>query len=178
MIILLNKVYGFVPSALHPKPLPAPQANAMAAVIKGIMAAKGAPWMLYAIGAAIAVIMEFLEIAPLAFALGMYIPLSLNTPILIGAIVAHLVQRSARNDEALSNARRERGTLIASGFIAGGALMGVFGAVIKYFETEYSVHILPDFANDGVFGNWLGLAMLTALCIYTYVDALRAKKTA
>ncbi len=175
VIVLLNKVYGFVPSEAHPKPLPAPQANAMAAVIKSIMAAKGAPWMLYALGAAIAVIMELLGIAPLAFALGMFIPLSLNTPILVGAIVAHLVKKSAGKNEALANARRERGTLIASGFIAGGALLGVVGAVIKYFETEHGVQILHDFANDGPFGNWLGLIMLGALCIYTYIDAKRAK---
>ena len=178
VIILLNKVYGFVPSAEHPNPLPAPQANAMAAVIKGIMAAKEAPWMLYGIGAVIAVLMELLGIAPLAFALGMYIPLSLNTPILVGALVAHFVRRSAGSDEVLANARRERGTLIASGFIAGGALMGVLGAVIKYIETETGTTILPDFANVGVFGNWLGLAMLVALCLYVYWDAKRAKKTA
>ncbi|HPQ81040.1 MAG TPA: oligopeptide transporter, OPT family [bacterium] len=178
VIMLLNKVYGFVPSEAHPRPLPAPQANAMAAVIKGIMAAKEAPWLLYGIGAIIALLMEFLGIAPLAFALGMYIPLSLNTPILVGAIVAHLVQRSARKDEALANARRERGTLIASGFIAGGALMGVLGAVIKYVESEMGVTILPDLANEGAFGNWLGLVMLGLLCIYVYWDSKRAKKEA
>lgn len=175
VIIMLNKVYGFVPSDIHPKPLPAPQANAMAAVIKGIMAAKGAPWMLYGIGAIIAVLMEMLGVAPLAFALGMYIPLSLNTPILVGALVAHFVQKSACKNEALANARRERGTLIASGFIAGGALMGVVGAVIKYFESEYSIKILHDFANEGSFGNWLSLAMLAVLCVYVYWDAKRAK---
>jgi putative OPT family oligopeptide transporter len=174
VITMLNKVYGFTPD--RPEALPAPQANAMAAVIKGIMAAKGAPWLLYGIGAVIAVLMEMLGIAPLAFALGMYIPLSLNTPILIGALVAHYVQKSAGKDEALGRARRERGTLIASGFIAGGALMGVLGAVIKWIETEKSIHILPDFANDGAFGNWLGLIMLAALCIYVYVDAKRAQK--
>lgn len=178
VIIMLNKVYGFTPTVEHPKPLPAPQANAMAAVIKGIMAAKGAPWLLYGIGAVIAILMEMLGIAPLAFALGMYIPLSLNTPILIGALVAHFVQKSAGKDEALGRARRERGTLIASGFIAGGALMGVFGAVLKWVETEQAITILPDFHNEGAFGNWLGLVMLAALCIYVYVDAKRAKKEA
>ncbi|MBN1282807.1 MAG: oligopeptide transporter, OPT family [Proteobacteria bacterium] len=178
VIVMLNKVYGFVPTIEHPKPLPAPQANAMAAVIKGIMAAKSAPWLLYGVGAVIAVLMEMLGIAPLAFALGMYIPLSLNTPILVGALVAHYVQRSAGKDEALGRARRERGTLIASGFIAGGALMGVLGAVLKYIESETGVTILPDLANDGAFGNWLGLAMLAALCVYVYVDSKRAKKEA
>jgi len=176
VIIILNKVYGFTPD--RPDALPAPQANAMAAVIKGIMAAKGAPWLLYGIGAVIALLMEFLGISPLAFALGMYIPLSLNTPILIGALVAHFVQKSAGKDEALARARRERGTLIASGFIAGGALLGVLGAVIKYIESETGMHILPDFANEGAFGNWLGLGMLAALCIYVYIDAKRAKKEA
>ncbi len=178
VIIMLNKVYGFTPTPEHPKPLPAPQANAMAAVIKGIMAAKGAPWLFYGIGAVIAVLMEMLGIAPLAFALGMYIPLSLNLPILIGALVAHYVVKSGGKDEALGRSRRERGTLIASGFIAGGALMGVLGAVIKWIESEKGIHILPDLANEGAFGNWLGLAMLAALCIYVYVDAKRAKKEA
>lgn len=175
VIMLLNKVYGFTPTPEHPNPLPAPQANAMAAVIKGIMAAKGAPWLLYGIGAVIAVLMHFLGIAPLAFALGMYIPLSLNTPLLVGALVAHFVQTSAGRDASLANARRERGTLIASGFIAGGALMGVLGAVIKYFESETGLKIVYDFANDGAFGNWLGLIMLGLLCGYVYWEARRAK---
>ncbi len=176
VIMLLNKVYGFAPTPEHPNPLPAPQANAMAAVIKGVMAAKGAPWMLYAIGAIIAVVVNMMGIAPLAFALGMYIPLSLNTPILVGAIVAKLVELSARGDSALANKRRERGTLIASGFIAGGALMGVIGAVIKYIESETGRTILHDFANDGAAGNWLSIAMLMVICIYVFADAVRAKK--
>ena len=176
VIMLLNKVYGFAPTPEHTNPLPAPQANAMAAVIKGVMAAKGAPWMLYAIGAIIAIIVNMMGIAPLAFALGMYIPLSLNTPILVGAIIAKSVELSAKNDTELSNRRRERGTLIASGFIAGGALMGVLGAVIKYIESETGKTILYDFANEGSFGNWLSLAMLIVICIYVFVDATRAKK--
>lgn len=176
VIMLLNKVYGFVPTAEHPRPLPAPQANAMAAVIKGMMAAKGAPWMLYGIGAIIAVLMSFLGIAPLAFALGMYIPLSLNTPILVGALIAHAVQKSAGKDEQLMNARRERGTLIASGFIAGGALMGVLGAVIKYIESETGRTILFDFANEHVFGNWLSIAMLAVICAYIFFESRRTKK--
>jgi hypothetical protein len=98
-------------------------------------AAKGAPWLLYGIGAVIAVLMNMLGIAPLAFALGMYIPLSLNTPILVGAIVAHLVQRSAKKDEALANARRERGTLIASGFNTSNCSFATLGE---------SLSILPE----------------------------------
>jgi putative OPT family oligopeptide transporter len=176
VIILLNKVYGFAPSPEHTKPLPAPQANAMAAVIKGIMAAKGAPWLLYGIGAVIAILMEMMGIAPLAFALGMYIPLSLNTPILAGALISHWVKKSAKGDKDLGERRREKGTLIASGLIAGGALMGVLGAVIKYIESETGMHILPDFANEGVFGNWLSLVMLFVIGTYIYVSAKRANK--
>jgi uncharacterized oligopeptide transporter (OPT) family protein len=131
--------------------------------------------MLYGVGAVIAILMEMVGVAPLAFALGMYIPLSLNTPILVGALVGHWVRRSAGKDEALGNARRERGTLIASGFIAGGALMGVVGAVIKYIESERGAQILHDFANEGTFGNWMSLVMLVILCIYVYVDARRVK---
>lgn len=176
VIIMLNRVDGFVVSELHPKPLPAPQANAMAAIIKGVMSAQGAPWLLYGIGAVIAIIMELLGIAPLAFALGMYIPMAYNMPVLLGAIIAHFVQKSAKGDTGLANVRRERGTLIASGFIAGGALMGVIGSVIRFIETSYEVNILPSFHNDGVFGNWLGAVMLCVLCVYVYTDAKRAKK--
>ena len=177
VIIMLNQVNGFVVSPAHPNPLPAPQANAMAAIIKGIMAAKGAPWLLYGIGAVIAILMELLGIAPLAFALGMYIPLAYNTPILLGAIVSSLVQKSAKGNKKLANARRERGTLIASGFIAGGALMGVIGAFIHFIELKYNLHILPDFNNaETVFGNWLGLVMIFLLCVYVYVDAKRTSQ--
>lgn len=179
VIIMLNDVDGFVVSAAHPKPLPAPQANAMAAIIKGIMAAQTAPWLLYGIGAVIAILMELLGISPLAFALGMYIPQAYNTPILLGAIIAALVQKSAKGDKNLSNARRERGTLIASGFIAGGALMGVLGALIRFIEMKLGMDILPNFHNaDTVFGNWLGAIMLAAVCIYVYMDAKRAKAEA
>jgi len=175
VIYMLNKVYGFALSPEHPNPLPAPQANAMAAVIKGIMAAKTAPWLLYGIGIVIAIIMEMLGIAPLAFALGMYIPIAYNTPILVGALISHWVKKSAKGDEGLAEKRREKGTLIASGFIAGGALMGVLGAVIRYIESETGWHLLPNFHNEGVFGNWMSLVMLGLLCIYVYVDAKRVK---
>ncbi len=176
VVIMLNKVYGFAPSAEHPRPLPAPQANAMAAVIKGMMSAVGAPWLLYGIGAIIALLVSALGVAPLAFALGMYIPLSLNTPVLVGAIIAYFVQKSAGNNEKLANSRRERGTLIASGFIAGGALMGVIGAVIKYIESETGRKLLYDFENIGSFGNWLSLFMLGIICLYIFFEAQRINK--
>lgn len=176
VIMLLAKVYGFSPTPEHPNPLPAPQANAMAAVIKGIMASGTVPWMLYGLGAVIAIIMHIVGVAPLAFALGMYIPLSLNTPLLLGAMVAHFVENSSKDAE-ISKARRERGTLIASGFIAGGALMGVVGAVLKWVETETGKTFLPHLGLEGTYaGNWLGLIALAVICLYIYFDSKRAGK--
>jgi putative OPT family oligopeptide transporter len=132
VIVMLSKVYGFAPSAAHPHPLPAPQANAMAAVISSIMIKGQAPWFLYSMGAMIALIVELVGISPLAFALGMYLPIELNTPMLIGAIVSTFVRRSSK-DAKLGERRNARGTLISSGLIAGGALMGVVGAFIQCF---------------------------------------------
>ena len=173
VIVMLARVYGFAPSPQHANPLPAPQANAMAAVIQGIMVQGNAPWFLYAVGAAIAVAMELVGVAPLAFALGMYLPFDLTMPMLVGAVVAHAVKASAKGKR--SERRHARGTLIASGLIAGGALMGVVGAFMEWLSTEVvGRQILPKFENVGAGGNWLGLVMLALLCIYIYWDSMRA----
>ncbi|WP_368349293.1 OPT family oligopeptide transporter, partial [Parabacteroides merdae] len=119
VILILNQTYGFTSGQLA-----APQANAMAAVIEPLMSGSGAPWALYAIGAVLAIILNFCKIPALAFALGMFIPLELNTPLLIGGAISWYVG-SRSKDQALNSVRLEKGTLLASGFIAGGALMGV-----------------------------------------------------
>jgi putative OPT family oligopeptide transporter len=176
VIVMLAKVYGFAPSPAHPNALPAPQANAMAAVIQGIMLEGHAPWFLYAIGAAIALLMELVGVAPLAFALGMYLPFDITAPMLVGALVSTAVQRSTKQKK-LSERRNARGTLIASGLIAGGALMGVIGAFFEWFGGEViGRSIVPKFGNDGAFGNWLGIAMLLLLCGYIYWDARRVEE--
>ncbi|MFA5812812.1 MAG: oligopeptide transporter, OPT family, partial [bacterium] len=176
VIVMLAKVYGFAPSPEHPHPLPAPQANAMAAVIQGIMVQGNAPWFLYAIGAVIALLMEMVGVAPLAFALGMYLPFELTAPMLVGALVSAAVKARGR-DKAGSERRYARGTLIASGLIAGGALMGVAGAFMEWLSKEVvGKEILPKFGNSGAFGNWLGIAMLLLLCGYIYWDARRAQE--
>jgi putative OPT family oligopeptide transporter len=175
VMIILAKVYGFAPSPEHAHPLPAPQANAMAAVIGSFMTT-GAPWFLYAIGAVISVLMELIGISPLAFALGLYLPLEINFPMLVGATVAWLVSKSAKKDDKLRAKFNERGTLVTSGLIAGGALMGVITALIKWGEMEKGWHILPDLANDGYWGNWLGLGMLILLCAYIFFDARRVRE--
>ncbi len=174
VIIMLSKVYGFAPSAAHPHPLPAPQANAMAAVIQGIMVEGQAPWFYYAIGAIIALAMEIVGVMPLAFALGMYLPFDLTVPFLVGALIAEAVRKSAR-DPKVSERRNQRGVLISSGLIAGGAIMGVIGALLEWLGSEV-LHreLLPKFGNDGSIGNWMALGMLAALCAYVYWDSRRA----
>lgn len=168
VLMLLNQTYGFVEGPGHPadKVLVAPQANAMAAVIKTFMAQETVPWVLYAVGALIALTMELIGIAPLAFALGMYIPLELNTPILLGGLVAHLVAKSSKKDE-VSKERSEKGTLIASGFIAGGAIISVVGAILKFLEMNYGWH-LSMAAVTANFSEGLALVMFVALCIFVY----------
>ena len=131
VIMVLYRAYGFGPGGLE-----APQASAMAAVIKPLMTGQSAPWMLYFAGALFAIILEWLGIPPLAFALGMYLPLHLNTPILLGGLVSHFVKKSS-SDPEISNQRNERGTLVASGYIAGGAIMGVIAAFITYIGKVY-----------------------------------------
>lgn len=170
VIILLDNVYGFTPGPEHPNPLPAPQPNAMAAVLRSLMGSAGRNWFLYATGGIIAVIVEVLGISGLAFALGMYIPIELNSPILAGAAVAWFVKRGGRagsDGEDYS----DRGTLIASGLIAGGALMGVISSLIKWIEAQSGRVIIPSLENEGASGNWLGLAAFAVLCIGIYFAA-------
>ncbi len=179
VILLMAKVYGFAPSPLHANPLPAPQPNAMAAVLQGVMGDAGAPWFLYAVGAVFAVAAEMCGISGLAFALGMYLPMELNSPLVVGALVSWLVKRST-TDEPLAKARHEKGTLIASGFIAGGALVGVLAALLKFVEDSTGRTLVPDLtAVPGVgtwlsaWGNWLGLAVFLALAAFVYVSSRR-----
>jgi len=172
VIILLAKVYGFTP-APGKEPLPAPQPNAMAAVLRSVMAGSDAPWLLYGVGAATAVVVEMVGVSSLAFALGMYLPLELNSPILAGALVAYLVRRSGGSDE-VGQRRHERGTLVSSGLIAGGALAGVAAALVQWIGSMRGKPLLPDLANTGPLGNWLGLGAFLALCAWIYWDATRA----
>ena len=169
VIMILNETYGFV----GPEALVAPQANAMAAVIKPLMSNMPAPWLLYAVGAIFALVLQMIGIPPLAFALGMYIPLELNTPLLAGGLIAHLVS-TASKDETVNNKRREKGTLIASGFIAGGAIMGVLSAFLKYLGFDKVSFIIPlitlEWAESHS-GQLLALALFGLLCLYFYRDS-------
>jgi putative OPT family oligopeptide transporter len=177
VIVLLNKVYGFAPGPSHPNPLPAPQPNAMAAVIRSLMSSADAPWFLYGMGGLIALTVEILGISGLAFALGMYIPIELNAPILIGAVVAWLVQRTNHAAPG-AEGRQDRGTLIASGLIAGGALIGVVSSLIKWLEAQSGRTIIHDFNNTGPTGNVIALVAFLAVCAVVYFAALDRKSGA
>ncbi len=167
VMIILNKTYGFGPDS----PLVAPQANAMAEVIRPLMSGGETPWILYFAGAALALTLTMIGVPALAFALGMFIPLSLNTPLLVGGLIAWFVS-SRSKDKALNKARADRGTLIASGFIAGGALMGVVSAVLRFCEIDW-------FAaewNASKGAEWLSVAMYVLIIGYMIWDSYRAKK--
>lgn len=131
VMLVLNKTFGFTGD----NALVAPQANAMAAVIQPLMNGGGAPWILYGIGALIAIALTMCKIPALAFALGMFIPIDLNLPLLVGGAISWFVSTRS-NDEKVNAARQEKGTLIASGFIAGGALMGVVSAILKFANID------------------------------------------
>lgn len=162
VMLVLNKTFGFTGD----NALVAPQANAMAAVIQPLMNGGGAPWILYGIGALIAIVLTMCKIPALAFALGMFIPIDLNLPLLIGGAISWFV--ASRSKDAQVNAERhEKGTLIASGFIAGGALMGVVSAILKFanvnlfltsWHAEYgeAVALLPYI---GIIAFIIGVAM-------------------
>lgn len=166
VILILNQTYGFTSGQLA-----APQANAMAAVIEPLMSGAGAPWVLYGIGAVLAIILNFLGIPALAFALGMFIPLELNTPLLIGGAISWYVG-SRSKDQALNNARLEKGTLLSSGFIAGGALMGVVSAALRFAGVDL---YQADWAGSKG-AEVLAIVMYLALMAYLTYSSLRAKK--
>ena len=167
VMIILNKTYGFVGD----NALTAPQANAMAAVIKPLMEGGQTPWVLYFAGAVLALVLNWIGVPALAFSLGMFIPMSLNAPLVAGGAIAWFVSNRSK-DEALNKARFDRGTLLASGFIAGGALMGVVAAVLKFAGVD--MYMGDWAASNGA--EWLALAMYIALAVYFTVHTLKAKK--
>ncbi len=166
VMIVLDKTYGF-----NSGKLAAPQANAMAAVIKPLMSGQGAPWVLYGIGAVIALILDRCKVPALAFALGMFIPLELNIPLLVGGAVNWYVTTRSK-DEAVNKARGDKGTLLASGFIAGGALMGVVSALLKFGGIEF------DYSSwwENHLSELLALVAYAALILYFILATKLSKK--
>lgn len=167
VMMVLNDAYGFTGEDA----LVAPQANAMAAVIEPLMLGGSAPWIMYGVGALIAIILTIFKIPALAFALGMFIPIELNLPLLIGGAVAWYVG-SRSKDKAVNEERTEKGTLIASGFIAGGALMGVVSAILKYAGVE----LVNKEWQSSTAATWIALGAYILIIAYMIWDVLRKKK--
>lgn len=164
VMVILNKTYGFT----GPNALVAPQANAMAAVIGPMMNGGSAPWALYGMGAVLAILLNWCGVPALAFCLGMFIPLDLNLPLLVGGIVSWFVSTRSK-DKAINDARMEKGTLIASGFIAGGALMGVVSAVLKFANLDLMI-------RESAWSEPVAFIPYIALIIYLTVASMKVKK--
>ena len=163
VMLVLNKTYGFTGDGA----LVAPQANAMAAVIQPMMNGGSAPWLLYGIGAAIAILLTVFKVPALAFCLGMFIPIDLNLPLLVGGAISWYVSTRSKDAE-LNRARQEKGTLIASGFIAGGALMGVVSAILKFAGVDWFLGAWNSPAASGAAPAEM-IAILPFLCICCYM---------
>ena len=181
-IFILDKAFSFQSGALA-----APQANLMATVIKSMMSREPVTWLLYGMGAAVAIVAELAKVPPLAFALGMYLPLPLTTPLLVGGFLSHLVKGSTK-DKELAERRNNRGTLISSGFIAGGALMGIVLAILKLLKVDHVISLgIPMVLEGGrwvdgtpwpwfgQYGQIISLVAFVLLCGFVYWDARRQK---
>ena len=140
----------------------------MAAVIEPMMNGGGAPWLLYGIGALLALILTAAKVPALPFALGMFIPIDLNLPMLVGGAISWYVG-SRSKDKALNDARQEKGTLIASGFIAGGALMGVVSAILRFAKIDW--YIAPSSWTEPV-----AIIPYAAIIVFMGIASLKAKK--
>ena len=165
VMIIMNETYGFVGE----NALVAPQANAMAAVIQPLMTGGATPWLLYGVGALIALVLTFVKVPALPFALGMFIPMNLNAPLVVGGLVSWAVNRHKNPEQAKAN--NNRGTLIASGFIAGGALMGVVSAILAFLGCDW---VLTGWA-DSMGAVYLGIVMYAAIIAYFIWHSRRAK---
>ncbi|HQM75473.1 MAG TPA: oligopeptide transporter, OPT family [Candidatus Saccharicenans sp.] len=181
-IFILDRAFSFQSGALA-----APQANLMAAVIKSMMSREPVTWLLYGVGAAVAIVAELSALPPLPLALGMYLPLHLTTPLLVGGFLSHLVKKSSR-DKELAERRHNRGTLISSGFIAGGALMGIVLAVLKLAKVDHYISLgIPMVLENGKwvdgqpagwfaqYGEIISLVVFILLIAFVYREAKKEK---
>ena len=167
VIMILNKTYGFSSGALA-----APQANAMAAVIDPLMNGVAAPWLLYGIGAVLALVLTYFKVPALAFALGMFIPLELNLPLIVGGAINWYVTTRSK-DEAVNTARGEKGTLLASGFIAGGALMGVVSAAMRFG----GINLVNEAWLENPLSQVVSLVAYVLLIVYLVKASMNIKKS-
>ena len=168
VIMILSETYGYTGE----NALVAPQANAMAAIIEPLMFGGQTPWLLYIIGAVLAIALDRVGIPALAFSLGMFIPLQLNIPLLIGGSLAWFISTRSK-DAQVNKMRKEKGTLLASGLLAGGAIMGVVSAILKYAGVKFAT---PEAYQNGSVFNILAIVMFVGLCTYLITHSLQTKK--
>lgn len=182
-VFILDKAFSFQSGTL-----PAPQANLMAAIIKSLMSGQPVTWLLFGIGIFVALLIEMLSVPTLAFALGMYLPLELTTPLLVGGLLAHLVRKSSR-DKGLASKRHNRAVLLSSGFIAGGAMMGIVLAFLKLAKIDHFLSLgIPMVLEQGKwvdgnpadwysrYGEVISLFTFILLLVFVYWNAKKAKK--
>ncbi|HEX9080885.1 MAG TPA: OPT/YSL family transporter, partial [Holophagaceae bacterium] len=170
MWILAHQTFGS-------QAVPAPQASAMRAILEGVFGTTAMPlrWYFFGLGVLLSLVLRMVNVPALGFALGMYLPIELNTPLLLGGILAHLVNRPKAGDTpAIAKARENRGVLIASGLMAGGAIMGVVAALIKMRWPD-GFPVLSEAAASGPVGEWIGIVALTALCTYVVVGSRKGE---
>lgn len=178
VIMMLNKVYGFSADG----DLAAPQANAMASLIEPLMTGQQAPWLLYMGGMFMALVLDWTGVPALAFALGMYLPLGINTPVLAGGLIAHFVAQGGSEEQQTK--RKEKGTLMASGFVAGGAIMGVIAATIRFvggmvtgndaWSVEHDVLHMSDYLEHNSLSAIVTIVAFGLLCAILYRTARSA----
>ncbi len=183
-VLLIHRAFGrtdpatgaFISGFMNTQVVPAPQANLFATILSGIFDKQPVTWLLYSVGLVLALLLEMMKIPPLAFAIGMYLPLQVNTPLFVGGLVSHYVAKSSK-DPKVAEARSQRGTLLASGFIAGGAIMGVIGALLV-IGREYVPFLDVDLGvpeKSDTLGQVVSIVMFTGLCLFLYFDSRRAR---
>lgn len=180
-VLLIHTAYGkpdpvtgqFISGFMNTQVVPAPQANLFATILSGIFDKQPVTWLLYGVGLVLAVLLEMMKIPPLAFAIGMYLPLQINTPLFLGGLISHFVAKSS-SDKKVSEARVQRGTLLASGFIAGGAIMGVVGALVVLAGCQQYIDLGIGEKYDTL-GQVLSILFFAGLCGFLYWDSRRAK---
>ena len=180
-VLLIHTAYGktdpatghFISGFMNTQVVPAPQANLFATILSGIFDKAPVTWLLYGVGLVLALLLEMMKIPPLAFAIGMYLPLQINTPLFIGGVISHFVAKSTP-DPALAEERSRRGTLLASGFIAGGAIMGVVGAVLVLAGVSHYIDMAMPEKNDTV-AQGVSVIAFSALCWFLYSNSKKAK---
>ena len=171
VIIILSDTYGYTGADA----LAAPQANAMAAIVEPLMSGGQAPWMLYIVGAVLALLLDMIGIPALAFSLGMFLPLQLNIPLLVGGAIAWFIG-SRSKDEAVNKARKDKGTLLASGLLAGAAIFGVISAILRYAGVTEKIAMPESYIGTTPF-NVLAVVMFIALCIYLIAHSMSGSKS-